>query len=204
MAKIKICGITNISDALLACKLGADAIGFVFAKSPRKISIETAKKIILKMPPFVSKVGVFSKQDVEFINNAVKKCRLDYVQLHGDETADFCRKINANVIKAFRVFKGFNVDLLKDFKDFYILLDTFSNEVYGGTGTTFDWNVALKAKKICKNLILSGGLNEKNLSKALKIVRPWAVDLSSGVEISPGKKSAEKLKKVISIVKWNL
>lgn len=201
MAKIKICGITDLNDALLASEYGADAVGFVFAPSPRKISVQKASKICSKLPPFVSKVGVFVNQSARFINNTAKICGLDYVQLHGDESPAFCRKIKAPVIKAFRVGAGFSPAQAARYKVAAVLLDAFSPGSYGGTGRTFDWGVAVRVKKTGLPLILSGGLAPGNIASAIRAVRPWAVDLSSGVEKSPGRKNASKMKKAVAIAK---
>ncbi|MFA5103958.1 MAG: phosphoribosylanthranilate isomerase [Candidatus Margulisiibacteriota bacterium] len=201
MTKIKICGITNFKDALLACRYGADAVGFVFAKSPRRISVKKAAAICSKLPPSISKVGVFVNQNAGMINNAVKKCGLDYVQLHGDESPAFCGKIKAPVIKAFRVGDGFSLPGIKRYKVAAILLDSFSPVLRGGTGKVFDWKVAVRAKRTGLPLILSGGLNADNIAAAIKKVRPRMVDVSSGVESRPGRKSAAKMKKAIAIAK---
>lgn len=201
VTKIKICGLTRLKDALSACKFGADAVGFVFAESPRRISVKKAAAICSKLPGSVSRVGVFVDQSAEVINGAVKKCRLDYVQLHGDESPAFCKKIKAPVIKAFRVKRDLLVPAVKKYKVAAILLDSFSPVFRGGTGKTFDWKIAVRIKKSGLPLILSGGLNARNLASAIKRVRPSAVDLSSGVEVRPGIKSAVKMKKAIAIAK---
>ena len=201
MTQIKICGITCLGDALLARDLGADAVGFVFAESPRRISVAKAASICSKLGSSISKVGVFVGQGAEEINYAVKKCGLDYVQLHGDEEPGFCGKIDAPVIKAFRVKSRLSQRRLKEYKVAAILLDTYASSSRGGTGRTFDWKLALPAKKAGMPLILSGGLNADNLALAIKKVRPDAVDLSSGVESGPGEKSAVKMKKAIAIAK---
>ena len=201
MTQIKICGITCLGDALLARDLGADAVGFVFAESPRRISVAKAASICSKLGSSISKVGVFVGQGAEEINYAVKKCGLDYVQLHGDEEPGFCGKIDAPVIKAFRVKGRLSQRRIKEYKVAAILLDTYDSASRGGTGRTFDWKLALPAKKAGMPLILSGGLNADNLALAIKKVRPDAVDLSSGVESGPGEKSAVKMKKAIAIAK---
>lgn len=201
MTKIKICGITDIRDALLACEYGADAVGFVFAPSPRNISVKKASQICPKLPPFVSKVGVFVNQSARFINNTAKICGLDYVQLHGDESPVFCRKIKVPVIKAFRVGAGFSPAQAARYKVAAVLLDAFCPGSYGGTGRTFDWGVAVRVKKTGLPLILSGGLTPANIASAIRKVGPWAVDLSSGVEKSPGRKNASKMKKAVAIAK---
>ncbi|MCX5749473.1 MAG: phosphoribosylanthranilate isomerase [Candidatus Saganbacteria bacterium] len=201
MTKVKICGITNLKDALDAAALGADALGFVFAKSPRKISPEKAKEIVLKLPWRIIRVGVFVNEGAERVNRTVRACGLDLVQLHGDETPSYCKKIRSRMIKAVRIKNEKDLLKIKKYKVSAILLDAYSKDKYGGTGKTFDWSLAKKAKKYGIPVILSGGLDEKNLSPAIKTVRPYAVDISSGVEILPGRKSAKKMKTVIAIAK---
>lgn len=201
MTKVKICGITNLKDALAAAKLGADAIGFVFAKSPRRITPEKARDIVLKLPWRLVRIGVFVNERPETVNRIARSCGLDLVQLHGDETPSYCKKIYPRVIKAVRVKSGKDLDKISDYKVTAILLDTYSKGKYGGTGKTFDWSLAKKVKRFKVPVILSGGLNEKNISDAVREVRPYAVDVSSGVESSPGRKNAKKMKKVIEIAK---
>jgi len=201
VTKIKICGITNLKDALLACKYGADAVGFIFAKSPRRISLRAAAQISKKIPSSVMRVGVFADQSADLINKAVKQCGLDCVQLHGDESPAFCRKIRAKVIKAFRVKNTVILSDIKKYKVDAILLDTYSSDKRGGTGKTFDWGLVSAVRKLKVPLFLSGGLNCDNLPCAIRQVKPTAVDLSSGVESSPGKKNARKMKRAIEIVK---
>lgn len=201
MTKIKICGITNLKDALAAAKLGADAIGFVFSKSPRKISPEKARDISLKLPWKVVRVGVFVNEPEERVNRAVRVCGLDLVQLHGDETPSYCSRISSRIIKAVRVKSEKDLLRIKKYKVAAVLLDAYSKDRYGGTGKTFDWKIALRAKKYGVPVILAGGINEMNVGEAVKRARPYAVDVSSGVESAPGRKNAKKMKKVIEIVK---
>ena len=201
MTKIKICGITNLSDALVAAKLGADAIGFIFAKSPRKVSITTVKKIVRRLPSFISKVGVFVDEKASKVNKIVKDCDLDLVQLHGSETPAYCKKIKAPVIKALRIKDKALIREIPKFKVAAILLDTYVAGKPGGTGKTFNWNLARAARKFGRPIILSGGLNPENVLSAIKKVKPYAVDVSSGVEKRPGKKNLKKLKSFICKVK---
>jgi phosphoribosylanthranilate isomerase len=198
LTKIKICGITNLEDALFAAFSGADALGFIFyTKSPRFIKIKEAKRIISKLPPFISKVGVFVDEKLSKIEKIYEECRLSAVQLHGDETPLFCRKIKYPVIKSFRVKDKNSLDILPKYKVNAFLLDTFHQEKLGGTGEKFDWSLAKKAKKIGP-IILAGGLNPKNISEAIRTVKPYAVDVSSGVEKSPGIKDKQKLRDFIN------
>ncbi len=201
--KIKICGITNKEDALNAVSLGADAIGFIFApESPRHITPEKAEEISVFLPPFVSVVGVFVNQSKEFIETCVQKCKLDLVQLHGDESPAFCQTIQRRVIKAFPVLYLEDLDPIAHYQGIVsaILLDTKVQHMSGGTGKIFDWGLAIKAKAYEVPLILAGGINAQNVKKAYQLVTPYAVDLSSSVEQSPGLKDYNKMKEMIEAV----
>ena len=146
--KAKICGMTQIKDAVFAVEQGADAVGFIFYnKSPRSVTMKIAKEIIAQLPPFVDTVGVFVNESADRVNKIAEYCGLDLVQLHGEESPAFCRKIRRRVIKAFRVKDLQSIKLLKNYAVSGFLLDTFSEELQGGTGKVFDWNLALPAKK---------------------------------------------------------
>ena len=201
MTKIKICGTTDLKDALAAAEAGADAVGFVFAQSPRRITPKKAKEIISKLPPFISAVGVFVNQRPKIINKIIKTCGLNYVQLHGDETPADCRKIKGKVIKAFRVKDKKSLKAISRYSVSAVLLDTFSPEKYGGTGKAFNWELAVKAKKFGMPVILAGGLGTGNLLKAIRKVKPFAVDVSSGIESRPGKKDGRMLRKAVEIAR---
>jgi phosphoribosylanthranilate isomerase len=201
--KIKICGITNLPDARLAFELGADALGFIFyPKSPRYIPVSKAADICNALPPFVAKVGVFV-DELEFeIEKALSECLLNALQFHGDEPPGFCQKFAAKSIKAIRVRDESSLRAAAEYDVDALLLDTYTDAERGGTGKTFDWSLALKAKvTLAPPIILSGGLTATNVQEAIRKVRPYAVDVSSGVEREPGKKDPEKLRRFIELVK---
>lgn len=202
MTKIKICGITNIDDALNAVELGADALGFVFySKSKRYIEPAKASEITEIIPPFIKKVGVFSNGDQGLISSIVQEAGLDLIQIHGDETPGYCDKLEYPYIKAFRLKDEHSLGDVKKYKTNYILFDTFSKDEYGGTGKAFDWNILKDHPFENKYVIISGGLNPENVDEAVTLLRPYAVDVSSGVEEYPGKKDIDKIKKFIEAVK---
>jgi phosphoribosylanthranilate isomerase len=197
MVKVKICGITNLEDALMACELGVDALGFIFYdKSPRYVQPNLAKAIMRCLPPFVTKVGVFVNTTLSLLTEICEIVPIEVVQLHGDETPEYCKQILHPCLKVFRVDADFNVLKLKEYETAGYVLDTFNNYAYGGTGATFDWSIAKEANKFGR-VVLSGGLNSDNILKALDFVRPYAVDVCSGVEASPGKKDPQKLKRFL-------
>lgn len=197
MVRVKICGITSLEDALQAVQAGADALGFVFhEKSPRYLSPERAESIISELPPFVQAVGLFVNADAGFINDTADRCRLDLVQLHGDEPPDYCDLIRRRVIKAFRVKDITSLDPVRNYCIAGILLDAFSPKAYGGTGLTFNWEVAQEAGQY-GTVILAGGLTPENVRQAVERVNPYGVDVSSGVETAPGMKDPEKVREFI-------
>jgi phosphoribosylanthranilate isomerase len=199
--KIKICGITNMKDARAASDSGADALGFIFYKdSKRYVAPETAKDIISGLPPFIAKVGVFVNSDLDEILAIKDKTGINVAQLHGDETPEFCMSVPFKVIKVIRIHDKSDIDQLAQYSDQDILFDTYSNIEYGGTGESFNWEI-LKDLSLSKHIILSGGLNPDNVLDAVKVVRPYAVDVSSGVESEPGKKDHKKIKKFIEAIK---
>ena len=192
--KVKICGMTQLKDALFAVEQGVDAVGFIFyKKSPRAVTMKTVREIITKLPPLVDTVGVFVNESAERLNKIADYCGLDLVQLHGEESPAFCRKIHRRVIKAFRVKDLQSIKQLEKFSVSGFLLDTFSDDLHGGTGKPFDWNLALPAKKMGP-VILAGGLTPRNILQAVRQVRPYGVDVCSGVEKSPGIKDLEKVR----------
>jgi phosphoribosylanthranilate isomerase len=203
--QIKICGITNLDDAQNAVSLGANAIGFVFSKeSPRYITPEKAEEISLFMPPFVQLVGVFVNEEKSVIEEIVNQCKLNLIQLHGNEPPNFCLSLNRKVIKAFRVFEEEDIRQVPPYQGIAsaILLDTKIEGKNGGTGQVFDWGLAIKLKEETDlPIILAGGINITNIKKAVQLVNPYAIDISSGVEIEPGKKDYNKMKELFSIAK---
>lgn len=188
---VKICGITDRADALKAVELGASALGFIFAPSPRRILPQPARSIIRALPPFVKSVGVFVNADAETIREHINYCGLDLVQLHGDEPPDFCRDLMPYAIKALRIKDDFRLQSCAAYTTNVraLLLDTYAEDKAGGTGKTFDWRLALTIRQSGIPVILSGGLGPDNIEEAIRVVRPYAVDVNSGVEARPGKKS---------------
>jgi phosphoribosylanthranilate isomerase len=196
--RIKICGITNEEDALAAAHLGADALGFIFAPSPRRILVERAREIIKVLPPLVQTVGVFVNEDPEKVLSTAAACGLDILQLHGSESVDYCSSFDRRVIKAVRLQSR---DELKNLSKYVnvvdaLLLDTYVPDKLGGTGITFDWKLAVEARRYGR-IVLAGGLNPENVAAAISMVKPYAVDASSGLEQSPGVKDHEKMAQFI-------
>ncbi len=197
MVRVKICGITNIEDALQAVAAGADALGFVFhPASPRHIFPEQAAEVIRVLPPFVQAVGLFVDVPLQQVNTITEACRLDLVQLHGDEPPDFCAAVNRRVIKAFRVKDITSLEPLRNYRVAGYLLDAWSPDAHGGTGKTFNWEIAATAREYGP-IILAGGLTPENVGAAVARVRPYGVDVSSGVEATPGRKEQEKVQEFI-------
>jgi phosphoribosylanthranilate isomerase len=202
LTRIKICGITRAEDGLAAAHSGADAIGLVFyQRSPRHVSIAQATQVVNALPPFVTVVGLFVNADAAFVHEVLASVPLDMLQFHGDESPEYCAQFNLAYLKAIRVKAG--VDLLQCASDFRgaqgLLLDAHVEGIPGGTGAAFDW--ALIPKQLPLPLILSGGLDAGNVATAIKQVRPYAVDVSSGVEAGKGIKDAAKIAAFINEVK---
>ena len=199
--RVKICGITNNEDAHAAVEYGADALGFVFAKSPRQITKEQARDIIAELPPFVSPVGVFVDEMADMIKEICDFCGIQTVQLHGNEQPSYLKELEGyKLIKAFRVKEEDDLKPLANYKTHAFLLDSYVKGVMGGTGTSFNWEIARKAHKY-GTIILSGGLTPENVKDAIQVVKPYAVDVSSGVESSPGKKDKSLVKRFIENAK---
>lgn len=202
MTEIKICGLTNMEDALAVVSAGADALGFVFhPASPRCVTSGQAKEMIGVLPATVCTVGVFVNLAAEEVLHIAEFCGLDFVQLHGAETPEYCRRFaRERVIKALSFRSEDEFPALADYSVRAFLVDAHDPVRFGGTGKTCDWNLARKAA-VRHPLILSGGLNVENVISALEAVRPPAVDICSGVEVRPGKKDHEKIRSVIAAVK---
>lgn len=201
MTKVKICGITTVEDAHMAIEAGADALGFVFYdKSPRNILPERAAEIIGSLPPFIHVVGLFVHAQLDFVNATADRCRLDIVQLHGDESREFCSRVNRRAIKAFRVKDITSLDRMEEYRVAGYLLDAYSPKAFGGTGITFNWDTAVVAKKFGP-IILAGGLTPDNVTEAIGHVSPYGVDVSSGVESAPGVKDPAKVRDFIKRAK---
>ena len=202
MTKIKICGITNLSDALHAADCGVDGLGFIcYPKSPRYVAPEVVREISEKLPPGIAKVGVFVNHDAREIRELVKFCGLDMIQLHGGESPEYCRQFPLSIlIKAFSLRVADDLVKLRNYPVKAILVDAYDHGLYGGTGKRANWELAVKVKET-HPLILSGGLNADNIRQAIETVLPQAVDINSGIETSPGKKDPEMVRKVIEIVR---
>ena len=203
--RIKICGITNLADAQLAVELGANALGFIFYRqSKRYVAPALAAEICAALPPFVAKVGVFVNESEVDIRKTLNDCRLDVVQLHGEESPEFCQRFPVKVIKAIRVRSEDSVRTATDYDVDALLLDTYTAEQHGGTGQKFDWTLARQAKTMLRvPIVLSGGLTPENVGDAMRQVEPFAVDVASGVEAEPGRKDLEKLRRFFKACRQN-
>ncbi len=197
LTKIKICGITNPDDAIMAAELGVDAVGFIFTTSKREINPKIAREIIEKLPPFITTVGVFKNETQKYLNQIADYTNIDIVQLHGNETPDYCNRIKKKVIKRFLI----NDNNKKT--DLVSLMNKYSVSAYlldpgEGSGKKFDWNLAIN---IDLPLIIAGGLTPKNVKEVINLLAPYGVDVSSGVEKSPGIKDIKKIRRFIEEVR---
>ena len=191
VTRVKICGITCPEDALAAVRSGADALGFVFAESPRRVTPDRARAIIRRLPLLMTTVGVFVDAPTGLIEEVRSFCQLDAVQLSGGESEEMVARLDGRVIKAVKVADGLRPDP-KAFLSTTLLLDAYSPQVKGGSGMTFDWRLAVEPARQ-REIILAGGLNPENVIQAIETVHPYAVDVSSGVESKPGRKDHDKL-----------
>ena len=200
--RVKICGITSIADGLAAAEAGADMIGLMFyEKSPRFITQTQAAAINRALPPLVMRVGVFVNPDEEQVTRAIGECGLSLLQFHGEETSEFCTQFGLLSIKAQRMRDAESLKTLERFNTDALLLDTYSPGSLGGTGETFNWDLAVEAQQLGKPIFLAGGLTPENVAAAVRKVRPFAVDVSSGVESAPGKKDPAKVRAFIQAVR---
>ncbi|MBM9538509.1 phosphoribosylanthranilate isomerase [Desulfobulbus alkaliphilus] len=206
--RIKICGITCLEDALCAVEAGVDALGFIFyEKSPRVIAPEVAGRIIARLPPFVDAVGVFVDSDLARTTAIIQDCRLGYAQLHGKESAGYCRDLvtqlpSCRVLKALRVGPHSTAADAAPYRDSVqgFLLDTFDKQVVGGTGATFDWTMIARLR-LDKPFLLAGGLDVANIGAALNQVQPYGVDANSGLESAPGRKDHDLIRRFVGLVR---
>ena len=203
MVYVKVCGITSTEDARTATSSGADAIGLVFAKSPRKLSVEQAREIAATLPGGVLKVGVFVDEEPEEVLRIAAEVGLDYTQLHGDESPEsvtVLRGEGVKVIKALRVRGAGSLAALDDYEADLFLLDVWSEKARGGTGERFDWELA-KSYGGRGNIVVSGGLTPDNVREAIRFFEPYGVDASSSLEDAPGKKNGERVRRFVSAAK---
>ena len=201
MIKIKICGITNLDDALYAAEYGADALGFNFyKKSPRYIEPQKAAEIIGQLPLFVMPVAVFVNEREDRIREIQRMTCIQSVQFHGDESPEFCQRFEGRVIKAFQVKDKESLKAMAHYRVGAFLLDSYREGMRGGTGVAFDWHLAVVAKTFGK-IILAGGLTPENVTEAVKLVQPYGVDVAGGVEKEKGMKDQVKVKKFITEVR---
>jgi len=200
--KVKICGITHLEDGLAAAEAGADALGFVFyERSPRCVTLEQAADIIRQLPPFLVKVGVFVDAPEETVVRAAGQCGLSLLQFHGDETPAYCLQFGLMSMKAFRVRGPESLQRLEDYPTDAWLLDAYTPGQLGGTGETFNWDLALEAVRWGRPVFLAGGLTPGNVGEAVRRVQPYGVDVSSGVEAAPGRKDHAKVRAFVAAAK---
>jgi phosphoribosylanthranilate isomerase len=200
--KVKICGITSAADAEAAVQAGADALGLMFYPgSSRYISLETAQDIARRLPPYIIRTGVFADPNPSDVLAALQLCQLNLLQFHGTETPEFCLQFGSMTMKAFRVQNTDSLSAMSAYHTDAFLLDSCVPGKPGGTGETFNWDLALEVKKFGKPIFLAGGLSPQNVAEAVRKVEPFGVDVSSGVELSPGKKDAAKMQAFIAAVR---
>jgi phosphoribosylanthranilate isomerase len=200
--KVKICGITNVPDALTAVEAGADMIGLMFYESsPRCVSLATASAIVGDLPLSVVRVGVFVNPTAAFVAEAIARCGLSLLQFHGDEPPEFCTRFGLMSMKAFRIRDAASLQALSAYGTDAWLLDAFAPGQRGGTGETFNWDLAVAAGRLGRPVFLAGGLTPDNVAEAVRRVRPFGVDVSSGVESAPGRKDAAKVRAFLAAAK---
>jgi phosphoribosylanthranilate isomerase len=203
--RVKICGITDLADAQVAVEAGADALGFNFyEKSPRFVPTKTTAEISRSLPLFTLRVGVFVNPSAELVRRAIGECGLNLLQFHGDELPEFCTQFGLMSMKAFRVRDAGSLEGLAKYQTDAWLLDAYASDIFGGTGEKFNWNLAIEAQKIGKPVFLAGGLTPENVAEAVRQVQPFGVDVSSGVESSPGRKDHAKVRAFIKAAKYSV
>jgi phosphoribosylanthranilate isomerase len=200
MVRVKICGITNLDDALAAVEYGADALGFVFAPSPRQVTVEVVREIVAKLPPFICKVGVFVNSDLALVKETMSHCSLDLAQLHGDEGPEYCAALFPKVVKVFHSNSMPPQTELIRYKVAAYMLDIDKGTAFNESDQKKLWLLAHRLGDYGP-VILAGGLTSENVGLAIKIARPYAIDVSSGVEAEPGKKDLDKMHAFVSAVK---
>ncbi len=203
MVKVKVCGITNPEDACVAAEAGAEAIGLLFAESPRKVSVEEAREIVAALPDGVLKVGVFVNEKPEEVLRIAREVGLDYAQLHGDEEPEIVtilQEAGVKVMKALRVRDADSLAAMDGYEADLVMLDAWSEKVRGGTGERFDWALA-KSLRGRGNIVVSGGLGPENVREAISFFEPYGVDASSSLEEAPGKKNGERVRRFVSAAK---
>lgn len=200
--RIKICGMTRRADLEMAAALGVDAVGFVFAQSPRRITPEAARGLADVLPPFVSRVGVFVDADPDTVQHTAAVCNLDWIQLHGRESPEYCAALGLNILKAIRVRDRDSIACMKPYQGRVagFVLDTYVKGTVGGTGKSFDWRLVEQAKEYGP-VILAGGLTPEDVQEAIRVARPYGVDVSSGVETAPGIKDHDKMRRFVEQVR---
>ncbi len=199
---VKICGITSVENAQAVELAGADAVGLMFYEgSPRHITLEQAKAIVDSLSNSIARVGVFVNSDESFVRQAMEICTLNMLQFHGNEIPEYCKRFEVMTLKAIRVSGESSLEVMERYSTDGFLLDTFTDKALGGTGETFNWELAKKATEKERPIFLAGGLTPENVAEAVKAVRPFAVDVSSGVESEPGKKDAAKVRAFVAAAK---
>lgn len=200
--RVKICGITNVPDGLAAAEAGADLIGLMFyEQSPRRVTLEQASEISHALPPFVMRVGVFVNPSTDLVMQAIRECHLTMLQFHGDESSAFCTQFGLMSMKAIRIRDETSLAQLENYQTDAFLLDAHSPKALGGTGEKFNWDLAIAAQRFGKPIFLAGGLTPENVAAAVRTVHPFGVDVSSGVELVPGRKDPARVKAFVAAAK---